>query len=348
MKKNFNLTLDLPFGDEFLETGIVFSKFLPRKKESIKINKNGFEISIYFSYKKDDLQHISNDFIKRQKDIKKHINIMTKSLRLEFNKEIDEKLYQDLANENLSPESKILSEELKKTSIELYNAIFDYTRNSKKQIWIKRSYYNMLDLQNFFLKTKATWTYEGTKKSFKFKKPLMDITITLDDSLEKNYISKKSWDELSDILSNNKTSSTEDLFIADSLEHLNNNNYRMAIIESVIALEHSLKNNNCENIETYLPTEDSYYIKKLFFEKKQFSIPTEIVLIKMKKQLEEQNISPELILKIINKRNEIINSGSVNIANEEARELVENVIKLIIFLKKNTYAIPIKNTKKNI
>lgn len=99
MGKEFILTLDMPFGNDFLEKGIIFSKFLPKRNlEAIKINKNNFEILIYFSYDKKDLQHLCKDFIKSQKEVKKQFNIFVNNLKFELKKSISDELYSNLGN----------------------------------------------------------------------------------------------------------------------------------------------------------------------------------------------------------------------------------------------------------
>jgi len=332
----FNLELDLPFSNSPTNDKIIFSKFLPRMKEAIEIRENDFEIKLYFSYNYEDIDSINYQILKSQKKIKEQMNIYVKSLKLEIRTFITPQLYHELGNQEYNNNTLKFLKKISDQSIDLYDNIFNYLRNIKKQTWLKKIYFDRKNFQQFLLQSNAVWIYKNNRQRLSLKEQRTELVIDLDDSFftGEKYVSKNDWDNLSVFLKENNKIKSEDFFIANSLEHLESKNYRIAIIEIVIALEHFIKNNKCKNIESFLQNEEFIYLKKLFIKKQEFSIPMEIMLYKLNKKLVKKDISPDMILEIIKIRNEIMHNGSKVIEKYKSKKLVRNVIKFIEFIKR--------------
>ena len=331
--KHFNLTLDIPLSKD-PNYGLIFTKFLPREKEAIKLKQKGFDVLIFFSYNKKDLNDLSTDFIHQQKKIKHHSNISINSLKFKLEKSISNKLYDKLGNEILDDDTTIFCNGIMEIIVSNYKKLYEYARNKKHQVWLKEFDYDSEKFQNIFSKTNAIWDYNNQKKYLYFKGKSLHVTLTIDRNTEK-FISKKSWDRLEKFLKNDDKIKIEELFIANSIEHLKNGNFRMAILEIVIAFEHYIKSNKCKNIKHFLTEKELSYLTKLF-KKNHLSIPAEIILDKIDKKLIKKDINQELILKTIELRNDIMHNGhKKQIEMKLANEYVKNMIKFINFVKFN-------------
>ena len=331
--KKFILTLDLPFTDKELGDGVVFTKFLPREKEAIELKVATYNIKIYFSYERKHLNHVLNDFIKRQKDIKKHINISTNTLRFKINTEITNNLYKLLGEEVLNKETECFCRNIMNEILKLYDRIFDFTRNVLNQVWLKQFKYSLDNFVDFFLKTNAVWTYEGKLKRLYLQNHTTTIDIVTDSNAEQTYLSYRTCNELKDYLKKKRKAKTEQIFLANGLEYLERKNTRMAILESVIALEHYIKINNCVNIKRFIPEDEFEYIKKLLLKKNQFSIPMGLLLVKISNKLKRNNISIEDILKSIELRNNIMHNSQKEVNYQTARKFVFNIQNFIKYLE---------------
>ncbi len=332
--KEFILTLDLPFTDKELSHGIIFTKFLPRRKEAIELKVNTYNVKIYFSYEKKHLNHVSNDFIKRQKDIKRYVNILTNTLRFEINSNISNNLYELLGNEVLNKETECFCRDIMDTILKLYDLIFGFMRNILNQVWLKQFRYPLDNFGDFFLHSNAIWMYEGKLKRLYFQNNTTTITVVIDRNAEQRYMSKRAWNNLKFYLEEGKNAQTEQIFLANSLEYLDRKNTRMAILESVIALEHYVKTNNCVNIERLIPENEFEFIKKLLLKKNQFSIPIGLILAKISNKLKLRRISVEAILKSIELRNMIMHNSQKEVNYQTARKCIFNIRDFIKYLKK--------------
>ena len=331
--KEFNLKLDLPFAENEFDRGIIFTKFLPRAKEAIEVKRGQHNYKIYFSYDRKHLDHVSNDFIKRQKDIKKHINILTNSLRFEITSNIDDKLYESLGNEILNAKTASFCKELMKNILEINAQIYDFTRNIMHQTWIDDYNYTLENFIGFFLSTNAVWNYNGKPKRLYLKGHTQSITVVISSEAEKCYLSKNAWKELQNYISSGNHSKTEQIFIANSIEHLEKGNNRIAILEAVISLEYFIKMNNCENIRVFLPDEEFPYIKKLLLKKGQFSIPLGIILTKLYKKKKITKASKDNILRAVELRNMIMHNAQKKLSNRTVRKCVHSARDFINMLK---------------
>ena len=275
------------------------------------------------------------DFIKSQKEVKKQFNIFVNNLKFELKKSISDELYSNLGNNIKNVETENFLKEVMKISVEVYYSIFDFLRNILKQTWIKKKHFKIINYQDFFLKTNAIWTFDDKLQRLYLENQTTHIDINLSESFftGEKYVSKKKWKELGDFIINNKKAKTEDLFLANSFEHLDLFNSRLALIESVIALEHFLKKDKSKVLKRYFSKEELKIISKLFKKKGQFSVPTEIILLKLNNKLKKQKISSKFILDAIDKRNQIMHNGTKNIDVSESRKLVKNIILFIHFLK---------------
>ncbi|NTW33331.1 MAG: hypothetical protein HGB12_12040 [Bacteroidetes bacterium] len=330
--KTFNIILDLPFANQEFANGVIFTKFLPRKNEAIKLNVGKFSFEIYFSYDAKHLRHISNDFIKRQKDIKKHLNILTNSLRFEVSTEIEDELYVLLGNDTLNKETELFCRDLMANILHVKERIYDFARNVLHQVWLKPISYSFDNFNNFFTSTGSLWEFNGKYKRLHLKGIPHRISISVNTN-DNTYISKNNWNRLSCYLEKDSKAKTEQIFIANSLEHLEQNNTRMAILESVIALEHYIKINNCENIQNYIPKMEFDYVKQLLLKKNQFTIPLGILLAKVSNKLKQQKISRDNILKAVEIRNMIMHNSQKEINYQTAQKCIYSINRFIEFLK---------------
>jgi len=331
-EKDFTVVLDMPFTKEEFGNGLYFTKFLPREKESIEVNEGRFSIKIYFSYNRKHLNHVSNDFIKRQSEIRHFLNITVNSLRFKINTSIPRALYDELGKEILNSSTEEFCKEVMRVALKLYHKIFDYSRNIKKQFWLLAIEHHKEHFVDFFLKTNAVWEYNGNPQRLYLKNHVTTLEIIIDSEFEKSYLSRRLWKDLGEFLQTNSTSKTEQVFLSNGLFYLTQKQTRVAILEAVIALEHTIKKNNCEKIKRFIPKEEFEYIKKLLLKKNQFSIPLGLILAKVKKSLELKGISAEYIIKAIEIRNMIMHNSQKEIKYSTARKCILNIEKFIEFI----------------
>jgi hypothetical protein len=331
--QQFVLTSDLPFTDHETNNGIVFTKFLPREDEALEVIIDGYRIKMYFSYEKRHLNHVSNDFITRPIEINGHINICTNSLRLQMHKDITQELFNLLADKSLNSETETFCRNLMCVIIKCYDYIFDYMRNILKQVWLQHFTYSSTNINSFFSYVNAVWSCKGQLRPLCLKGQSSTISVSYDTSREDSYVSKQKWNELRHFIEEKRKSKTVDIFIANSLEYLESSNTRMAILEAVIALEHYIKNESCENIKSFIPTDEFVYIKKLLLKKHQLSIPMGLILIKMGKELESSNITAEDINRSIELRNMIMHNSQKEVNHKEALNCVINIKNLIYCIR---------------
>lgn len=326
----FTVRLDLPFTDQELGDGLVFSQYLPREKEAIEYTANDYKIKMYFGYEKKHLNHVSNDFIKSQKEIKRHVNISTNSLRLKITTDISEELQDSLGKEILNGETEKFCKELMSVALESYNYVFDFTRNILKQSWLQHISYSLDNFGDFFLRTDAVWEYEGQLTRLNLKGLVTTTAVVFNTNQERTYVDRRNWKRLEKFIKKKQKPKTEDVFVANSLEHLESQKTRMAIIEAVIALEHFVKKNDCANVKKFFPKDEFECIKKLFLKKNQFSIPLELIFIKLEKRLTSRDISTDVVMRAVELRNQIMHNSQKEVNYVTARKCVSNIQKLIV------------------
>jgi len=331
--KEFNLIVEIPYGEFLSKKGIVFTKFLPRESDAIKIKKDGFESLIYFSYDKKHLNHVSNDFLKSQKKIKHFLNIEVNTLMLKVKTSISNKLYNQLGKGINNQYTEEFSKKVMSFILVEYKNIFNYVKFRKSQFWLEEYTYELQNFSDFFLKLNAIWDYNGTSKRFHLKNTVTSLTINLDSDIEKTYISKKEWSNIGLFISKDNKIKTEELLISNSLKHLDGDNGRLAIIEISICLEYFVKSNKCANLKKIISQDELKYINKLF-SKELFSIPLEIILHQVEPYLLKESIDKQLILNTIELRNNIMHNAQKNIDLIQAYKSIKNIIHFINFIKK--------------
>lgn len=328
----FSLTLDIPFTDQELGSGLEFCEFLPRAKDAITFKSEQYDLKLYFSYDRKHLNHVNNDFLKSQKDIKKWRSISVNALRLDITTEIGTELYDQLGNDKLNTETEAFCKEVMNVAVETYNTIFDFARNILKQSWLQHVSYPAHNYGDFFLHTNSVWEYKGQRKRLYLEGYVSEFSVVVNMNKDPSHIDRRNWKALAKHIESGKKPKTQDVFLSNSLEHLESKKTRMAIIEAVIALEHVVKDDGCKNLKPFLPAQEFNCVKRLITKKNQFSIPLELFLIKNEKKIAKRGISKDEVLSAVEFRNNIMHNSQKEINYAKARRCITNVKKLVALI----------------
>ncbi|MDQ7023147.1 MAG: hypothetical protein Q9M97_06515 [Candidatus Gracilibacteria bacterium] len=185
---------------------------------------------------------------------------------------------------------------------------------------IKKHYHN-------FLKNNAIWFYNNKKTNFYFKNDDIKLIGYINNN---KYIEEKDWGSLNTFLLKDEKTNLEDLFIANSLIYIQDSNFRVAILEVVIALEYFFKSNGYNNIKHFLTEDNFNHIKNIF--KSSFSYGIEYFSIH--NNIKDIDINFLLIKDLIRERNNIMHNGKNDLANINSEKMVINAINLIYILRK--------------
>ena len=233
------LKAKLPF-----ENKIMFKEFLPETKDKgihFSLQEGNYQIIIYLSDRKSQLKNISSIPCDPE-ELKRYENLFCGSLTMEIEMlNPDSNIIKALENNQPNEETERLGQEIMNIILETHRGIVNYFRDIAEQYWVDhltvdpRNYQNLLD---FTFEVKWFSSTDEWKRFSIVRKNISYASITL----FKNGVNQEMWDEISSFISNNhgKAPMIKTL-ISDSYQLLAQNNGRLAIIEAVTALEHSIK-----------------------------------------------------------------------------------------------------------
>lgn len=213
----------------------------------------------------------------------------------------------------------------------LYYSIINILRNYFGQYWISPK---LLRNKNVFYK--AEWLDSEDWK------PIFPRTIYFWSRMRLKGISKENWIKLGKLLSDKRKPDMIQVMLSNAWEHLENENYRMAIVESVTALEAALKQ---IDPQLFLKDDTSRISKKtisniiddMTFEH-ALSLFIELLGDRVKLNPEDYKIC----LSAIDTRNNIMHNRKRNVLRSDAKRIILAVSEIIsalsnLFIVKHGY-----------
>ena len=332
MKRIMNsllLKLELPF-----ENNIWFKGFLPERKEDrlqFSLRDGKYQIVIYLS-DRSQLRQVSK-IPYDPEELKNYMNIYCGALTMEI--EVlnpDPKIINGLESSKSNEKTEEFVQEIFNVIIDVYTGIIDYFRNIHGQHWLE-PFSQERSIQDYFdFYFEVRWlapTGEWRRlKIFQENNFYYVIHLATEEGLDRS-----SWSLLPSFIKNKAFLKTplRKILIANSYQHLDQNNDRIAIIEAVIAWETTVRQflpNILDKIT--IPKEIRESID-LLLKKKKFSLRTftyvGLRLLMNPLGLEIEDI--ELINEAVEQRNNIIHGPSRKTNIEPARRYVATIKKII-------------------
>lgn len=211
-----------------------------------------------------------------------------------------------------------LHNELEVVFFKIISLLLDNLRNGLNQYWlsdemlVSKNYMNLLE-----------WKCKEENEWARFPKP----TLISFRSVIRPGITKEQWLNLSQRIKMKKRSEFFNFLLSNAQNNLEMRNYRIAIIECVIAVEHILSNHAKNLISPNFKINENAVSK--IFEKMGLRGSSELIF----KEIAEFGLLDKKacnhILKGIELRNSIIHHKTKNIKAQDAKDIVNSVGKLI-------------------
>jgi len=314
---------------------LLFSGFLPETLEQgIRFELKGGKYSgtLYMPNRAKQLKNVSlvpnND-----EELKQWAALLCGGLTLELEmSELSAELVEAIEARKINENTEKFGRELFEVVAGIHTRVVDYFRNINKQSWIQPMHPllggypedikysdDFSSPQVFMNGWDAKWLDDrGEWRSLTVGRQINRGTATLSEGID-----KETWERLADTIERSKGALMRDILLANSLQHIEEKNERLAVIESVIALESSIKHLLPRVIVRLpgAPQIDEGALEKLF-KKAGLSSVTEVIfrLIQNSVGLTEDEIN--LVTEAIATRNEIVHGSRRHLDASKARKYV--------------------------
>lgn len=229
LRMRFLVTFDNP---------LVLNGFLPESANDhlrVRVDKDQFTVSIFVSDRTpvDYLIRFSED----PEDVTRHQDIALKELTFEIEAhDVPLEVRDAILNAAPSPATERLGKQAFRTVLRLRHSLELFFRNEEKQHWVGSEQPVEENYDSTFPTT--VLHPNGTWRPFHFSR---ESTILLKGSIYESTVNRAKWMDIKAYIEKERTPRIEDIVTANVLSHLAQDNTRLAVIETVIALEIAIK-----------------------------------------------------------------------------------------------------------
>jgi hypothetical protein len=231
------IRLSLPFPKPLIFTG-----FLPETKADglhLRLNEGRYIATIYMSDRKTQSANIS-DIPGSPEELKLYVELFCRGLTMEIEvKQIDPEILVALEDKRITEKTEEFGRELSQVVISVYNSLIDYFRNIAKEYWLEPlmlSPYSWQSPQGYFNHWQAIWrNTTGTWQRLLIGKNVNYGVTTLAN--ENEYVDKDKWLNAASFIEAGKQAPMVTVLLANSLQHLDQLNGRLAVVEAVAAID---------------------------------------------------------------------------------------------------------------
>jgi hypothetical protein len=331
------MPLQLKFEFRF-DGNLLFDGFLPETKDQgvhMSLADGRYTATLYMPNRRDQLDHVA-DVPKNEAELEKYTGLRCSGLTLKVeDTQVDGDVLASIHKEEKTAQTENYGIELFEMVARIHTRVVDYFHNVKKQTWIEplfpelRGYPKKVELtkdnssaQMFLNKWDACWLDSNGQ--------WRRLVVGEQRSRMKVYIRKgvnqESWLQLGKFVEQNKRAPILHVVIANSLQHLNEKNDRLAVIEAVIALESAIRQLLAKVIVRLpgVPPIDEKELDRLI-EKAGLRLSTQVFfrLIQTRAELSEDDVS--LVIEAIEVRNSIIHNSTLKIDSQKTWKYVNAI-----------------------
>jgi hypothetical protein len=310
------------------EDNLVFKQFIPDSESdalSLVLMNGKYRVKIYLSDRATQLR----DLGELPDDLSKHLSLHCGGLTLEI-EVVDPKpeIVTSLEANHRTDETERFGVEIFSLILRIHNGIVSYFRNIQKQYWVEQISVDRRNWQNFLDRCEAVWC----DSSGQWRRLLLvrEYVIYADALFFQDGVDRTLWRQLVPFLQDGSRASIIDVLISNSMQYLEQDNGRLAVLESVTALEAALKR-LMPQVVLRLPNAPQIQPSKLdrLIEKAGFRIVASVGLemIGPFAELDSQDIGT--VSEAIEARNQFIHGGKQYISVEEARKYVTTIKRII-------------------
>ena len=237
--KPFKLKLNLPFEDG----GLVFTSFLPETEADalhLRLGDDKYHITLYLSDRKRQLSGFIGDLPNDAEQLRKHLTIGCRALTVEVEvAQPDPDVVNALEADAPTEKTERFGQNIFSVVMQVHNGVVSFCRNILKNPDLTptsvdpRNYGNFLDAccNAHWLDSNGQW-----RRFIVDRRPGVLLSLTL---LPKG-LDKSRWVEMASFVENGRQAPMIDVLMVNSLQHLGQENGRLALIEAVIALESAI------------------------------------------------------------------------------------------------------------
>lgn len=322
------LRLSLEFAGDLL-----FRGFLPETEaDALRLRQDGYRVTLYLSDRGQQLSNLS-DVPTDPEELKRHQSLYCSSLTMQIEvEEPDPDVIAALEGDEPTEKTENFGREIFDLAIDVQRRLVDYFRNILKQYWVQPPNPDPRNYQNYLHRWGAVWL-DSSGKWRRFS-VVQNFTVHATVSISENGATRQAWARLSSFLAQDKLASMLDVLIANSLQHLHEEDGRLAVVEAVTALESAMKRPLARAIAGLpgAPQVSEDLLNKLF-EKAGLRTATEVGLTMTRAAagLKEDDI--QKVFHAIEARNHIIHGPQRTVEIESARKYVLAIKHVIEALK---------------
>ena len=329
------MSLQLKLNLQF-EGNLLFNGFLPETKTEgmhLYLRQGRYRVILYLSNREKQLLP-SWDFPKDPEQLKRYV-LDVRGLTMEIEvTEVDSDVVDALQAGQQTKNIEKFAQEIYDIVLEIYNRLVYYFRDIIKQHWVKPLSVDPHDYQSFLAECDTVWLDSNGK----WRRFLVEPEIIYRTSdVRKNGVNRDMWNQIAHFIEQGKSAKMPDVLIANSLQHLSQQNGRLAVVEAVIALEAAVKQLlptvihriiNTPPFEEKQPTISKEQLDKLI-QKVGLRLATEtgLEMIKASVGLKAEDI--KTITKAVDTRNNIMHNTQRKVEVSLARRYVLTIRRVI-------------------
>jgi hypothetical protein len=327
--KPFKLRLNLPFEDG----GLLFRGFLPETEADalhLRLGDDKYHITLYLSDREKQLSGFIADLPTDAEQLRKHLTIECEALTVEIGvAQPDPDVVNALEAGTPTEKTEMFGQDVFRVVMQVYNGVVSFCRNILKLSNLTptsvdpRNYENFLDARcdAHWLDSKGQW-----RRFLVDRKPTVHISLTAWPA----GLDRSRWVEMGSFVEKGRQAPMIDVLMVNSLQHLRQENGRLAVVEAVIALESAIEQ-LMPKAMLNLPgapqlTEEEVHTG---LEKLGLRYVTEVVLrvIGNWAKLEPEVI--DNVIKAVEARNRVLHSAQRRIEVEEAKRYIRAIRSVI-------------------
>jgi len=307
----------------------MFDGFLPETgSDSLRLRREGYRVALYLGDRRTQLAHVSEvpsdpEKLKSWKTL--YCSALTFDIEVE---KPDPDVVSALEANQPTDRTEQFGAEIFEVVVWAHEGVVHYFRNILKQHWLQPLRLDPRNYQSFLDKCSAVWLDSSGKwRRFRVvRENVQHITVTV----PQGGATREMWADVSRFVEQNKRAPMRDVLIANSLQHLQEENGRLAVVEAVAALESGVEELLSAVIRSLpgAPEIQQELLDKLI-ERAGLRIATEVGLkaIQTSADIEDQDI--ELILDAINARNNVLHGQQRMLAIAQARTYVSAIRRVL-------------------
>ena len=323
---SLKLKLNLQFSGD-----LTFKGFLPETKADslhFYLQERKYHVILYLSDREKQLSML-DDIPEDPKEIERIITLYCKGLTMEIEvADVDPEIIEALEASQPTEKTEYFGREIFNLVIEIHSMIVSYFRNIMKQYWIEFLTLNPDNYQSFLDEWNTVWLGSNSKwqRFFVVRKQVLSFT----SYIHKNGVDRDTWGQISTFIEKGGRAPMRDVLIANSHQHLSQNNGRLAVVEAVTALESFIKQ-FLSKVILRLPGAPQIEEKQLdrLIQKTGLRLVTEVGLKMIMASADLRSEDIKIAAKAVEARNEILHGPRKGLEISLAQEYISAIERVI-------------------